>query len=365
MKRNCREKIGIITIVDNNNYGNRLQNFAVAEVYRKLGFETDTLVLNQRKGSKKYILRAFRMLVTPFYQWLWLIFKDRQTLCRRRRFKGFNRENGLRFRYLPFWSNKLKREYRFFSVGSDQIWNSYQDLGYGTEFLTFAEREQRICFAPSFGVDSINPSKVQNFKTGLEGMPMLSVREESGAGLIRQLTGANAEILLDPTFMLPREEWEKIIRKPSLDRMEEPYLLEYFLAGEEEQLETELAAFADTHGLFRMKMLDKRNLQLYCTDPAEFLYLIQHADLVATDSFHAVVFSIIFDKPFLVFKRKNGEGMGDRIITLLKKLRLENKLGWKMDQDKIFEHEYSDSYEIIEKEKKKTICFLQRSVCGK
>ena len=82
--------------------------------------------------------------------------------------------------------NKIKEEYDYFSVGSDQIWNSYLDFGYLTEFLSFARPEQRLTFSPSFGTDNIKQSKIENFRKGLSGFNNISVRESAGAKIVKE-----------------------------------------------------------------------------------------------------------------------------------------------------------------------------------
>ena len=94
--------------------------------------------------------------------------RDKLEKQRFEKFKNFT------MKYVPtkekfFWNNKIKEEYDYFSVGSDQIWNSYLDFGYLTEFLSFARPEQRLTFSPSFGTDNIKQSKIENFRKGLSG----------------------------------------------------------------------------------------------------------------------------------------------------------------------------------------------------
>ena len=120
VKNRAKKRVGIITIVDNNNYGNRLQNYAVKRVYELLGFSSDTLILNQRKGNIKYLFRAYKMVKSELQK------KKYDLHLRKRisRFEEFNSSVGIRIKKYPLWSKMLLRmHYDFFSVGSDQIWN--------------------------------------------------------------------------------------------------------------------------------------------------------------------------------------------------------------------------------------------------
>lgn len=312
-------KVGIITIIDNNNYGNRLQNYAVVKVYERLGFSSEVLLLNQRKGNIKYIPRAVRMIVKPVKYKYKLKKKDPLTLKRIHKFEKFNQEKGIVAKVYPLWSaSALREKYVFFSVGSDQIWNSDLGYGYGTEFLDFANPEQRVTFSPSFGIKHIAENKKSTYIRGLLGFKYLSVREDSGAELIHQLTGQNAVVLIDPTMMLTKEDWIEIEKKPRTVNTDSPYILEYFLGEKSEYTEKEISEFAQNNQLHRMILLDRQFPELFCTDPGEFIYLVHHAELVVTDSFHATVFSILFGKAFAVYKRIGREEMGSRITTLLK-----------------------------------------------
>lgn len=355
------KKIGIVTIVDNNNYGNRLQNYAVTKVYERMGFAADTLLLNQRKGNIKYIPRAIRMIMEPVKKKNKLKKTDPLTLARIRRFEKFNSENGISIKSFPIWNTTmLRNRYAYFSVGSDQIWNSNLDFGYGTEFLDFAAPEQRLTLSPSFGTMQVADDKKASFIKGLRGFEYLSVREESGAKLIHELTGQNAEVIVDPTMMLTKEDWMKVEKKPENMDVDSPYILEYFLGGESEATEKEISEFARKNQFNRMVLLDRELTELYCTDPGEFIYLIHHAELVATDSFHATVFSILFNKSFAVYERIGHTEMGSRITTLLKLFGIsKNTLGGIKN---IRRFDNTDVQEILEREKNRGYDFLRKEM---
>ncbi len=356
------KKIGIITIVDNNNYGNRLQNYAVTKVYERLGFEADTLLLNQRKGNIKYIPRAIRMAIEPVKKRNRLKKTDSLTIERIRRFERFNLENGVFIKSFPIWNTTiLRNRYAYFSVGSDQIWNSDIDYGYGTEFLDFAAPEQRIAFSPSFGTMHVSENKKNSYIQGLCGFKYLSVREESGAELIYELTGRTAEVIVDPTMLLTKEDWIKVKKKPKNVDINSSYILEYFLGGKNKSEENEILEFARDKQLSRMILLDKDFPELYCTDPGEFIYLIEHAELIVTDSFHAVVFSIIFGKPFVVYERNGQKGMGTRITTLLKKFCLSDMAFTGINENSLNVN-YKECYQILKNEKRKAYDFLHKSM---
>ena len=353
------KKIGIITIVDNNNYGNRLQNYAVHKVYGELGYSCETLQLNQRKESKKYLFRAWKMFYKPIEKQLK---RDKLEKQRFEKFKNFT------MKYVPtkekfFWNNKIKEEYDYFSVGSDQIWNSYLDFGYLTEFLSFARPEQRLTFSPSFGTDNIKQSKIENFRKGLSGFNNISVRESAGAKIVKELTGKNASVLIDPTMMLDAKDWLQIAKKPKNIDFTKSYILTYFLGGRTKKIEEDLNKYSKKENMNVYHLLDKEQEELFVADPSEFIYLVSKAKMIMTDSFHACVFSLLFNKAFLVYDRSGAvENMMSRIETLLEKFNLQRKYVNSGIENDPFENDYKLSYKILENERRNVIDFLQKSL---
>ena len=110
-------------------------------------------------------------------------------------------------------------------------------------------------------------------------------------------------------------------------------------------------------------MLNQADLKSCKAGPREFLYLIDHADLVLTDSFHACVFSFIFGKPFRVYPREGKEtNMLSRINTLLKTFSLERKFSESGLKNDWLEHDYSAGYEALKTEREKAKQYLKSSI---
>ena len=205
-----------------------------------------------------------------------------------------------------------------FIVGSDQVWNPrYEAKEY--EFLTFAPKDKRLSFAASIGTDSIPEEAKWYFKKNLSDMKYISVREDKAAEIVKELTGRTADITLDPTLLLEKTDWEHVAKKPEL-YIESKYICTYFLGEVPEAVK----AFAKEKGLLIYALNSLDSPELYTLDPAEFLYMIQNASYVLTDSFHAVAFSIIFNKPFYVII---NEGRGSaRFESILSQFNLRNRI---------------------------------------
>lgn len=355
------KRIGLVTIYAKNpNFGNKLQNYAVKTVYEKLGFSVDTFVTDPQNNVRSINLKRAINKISGYrfspYQPAW---------NRIAKFECFNQ------RFLNPTESLLKHtldksQYDFFSVGSDQVWNPawYAKTNKKDFFLlTFADDAQKLCFSPSFGVETLPEEWRGWFSEYLQKFRNISVREETGVKIVKELTGKDAVVLIDPTMMLDAEEWLRIARKPQKVSMDKPYLLSYFLGEKEEQAKADIRKYASEKGLEIFELNDRNNLALYSSGPSEFVYLLSHAELILTDSFHACVFSFLFNKPFYVYDRNyTGLNMNSRLKTLLSKFNLERKYARSGLENDIWEHNYEGGYAILNEERKNVMNFLEKSM---
>ena len=166
-------------------------------------------------------------------------------------------------------------------------------------------------------------------------------------------------------MLLTADDWKTLEKKPK-NFNEKKYILTYFLGNISDERKCEIKKTADKYNCSVINLMDY-NSKYYSCGPREFLWLERNAFLICTDSFHASVFSILFDKPFLVFKREqNGaENMMSRIDTLLSKMKLDSHVfDGKIDED-VLVHNYDNTYKIIEEERKKSFNYLERTLCMK
>ena len=350
-----KEKVGIITLFDLNNVGNRLQNYAVTSVLEKMGYSCETLVPLRRKKQTQ--------------QEYW-------KTCRFLRFQAFTNQ------YIPWRELKdrqfpktLSDEYDYFVTGSDQVWNPMFRSAVGqteNRLLGFAPPEKRICFSPSVGIDDIPGFLYGTYEKEWFKFRYLSVREQSGADLIKKITGRDASVLIDPTLMIDQEEWQRISKPLPGFLYEQKYILFYFLGNPIKEIPEGLWNFLEQEkkdkGLRFVRLFDPENPILMTPGPSEILSLFLHADLVCTDSFHGTVFSILFGKPFLLTDRilitRNTElNMSARINTLLSKLDLEDCLPGKrvLDPELIWGLDYKNAYEKLKIERQRVYHFLYKS----
>lgn len=367
MQSKNKPKIGIITIVDLTNYGNRLQNYAVKEVMRKKGYDAQTLNI-VRIANFDYVKGVVRQWIKelPFIEMVVQKMMARKSLEKRRYviFLEFSRKNIFTKSIVARNDEDIKkkcRKYDFFVIGSDQIWNPLFKHAKSTDFAEFAAPQQKVCFSPSFGIAEIPKEYKANIAEWLRKIPYISVREKAGAEIVKRLTGKTAEVLIDPTMMLDADDWRKVAKKPLVD-VEKKYILCYFLGKRTEEQKNRIEELKEKYGLEEYLLLDKNNPDLYVAGPGEFISLIEHADLVCTDSFHACVFSILFKRPFLVFQRNgNGSGMGSRLDNLLEKFQLETRNVDNNSNCEVFECDFEKCNEILKEERKRVDDFLEKS----
>lgn len=220
-------------------------------------------------------------------------------------------------------------------TGSDQLWSP---AGLPTNFynLMFVpDRIRKISYASSFGVSQIPWYQKKRTARYLERLDFISMRENRGSEIVKELTGRLVPTILDPVFMFDKNGWEKLI--PVKKEIDEPYILAYFLganpkyrsAVKELSCRTKCRIVALRH-LDQYVEADENfgDIAPYNVGPEEFLNLLRGAEYVCTDSFHGTCFSIIHQKKFLVFNRYSDmskTSKNSRIDTLSENLGIADR----------------------------------------
>lgn len=318
---NTGKKIGIVTLPGRYNYGNRLQNYAVTRIWENLGFQPETLVLAERPNSVRTLKRIAKHILgiaTP---------PSPESCMSAERLEAFDRFNrNITIRKLDSIERGLADQYCIFSVGSDQVWNpDYMAYNEDWYFLEFARPEQRIALAPSIGVDELNLWASRRIAKGVKGFERLSVREERGAELIWQCSGRSAEVICDPTLVIDRMAWCSVADGRLTPK--DPYVFTYLLGGMSEDARRVLDVVTNGGRIPIVPLSDREKPEEPPAGPAEFIDLIEHAEHVVTDSFHAAVFSSILETPLTIVRRGgNGGGIFSRLETLSQELGIESKV---------------------------------------
>lgn len=301
-------KIAILTI-QSDNYGNRLQNYALQTVLERQGH--DVASLQRYEGAKGFVRHKAR---------------SSKLVCRlmagkhgkKVAFCGFDRD------FIVFSSkvvsanhvsHGLDSAYDCFVIGSDQVWNPAFSFNSEVEYLPMVAAGKKISYAASFGVSKIDGGRTAEL---LDGIGSISVREAAGADIVRGLTGRDAAVVLDPALLLGPEDWVAIAKKPTTVECNRPFVFKYVLGDDVNAKRIEQVAHDRD-----LQVIDAMDSSL-AIGPSEFVWLIAHSELVCTDSFHASVFALLHHKPLAIFERVSGDvDMSSRFDTLCEAFSLE------------------------------------------
>ena len=357
-------KIGLITIYDLKNYGNRLQNYAIVNKLQSMGAEADTLIISDY-GIKGSIKKVFGL--TDYTTWndmqeakTFVSGLSNRDLAKYRKLREFSYKycNIKKATLLRHYSLLLSRKYSLFMVGSDQVWNPFIAQANQWEFLTFTRPEKRIALSSSFGVNDLGPYNNRIAKN-LKAMKSISVRETSGVQLVRELCGRNAKLLIDPVLALNTEEWNRISAKPEDGVDDDSYLLTYFLGNVTKEYRSAIEEYAFNNHL-KIVSINHRQ-EPYAVE--EFVYRIAHAKIVFTDSFHASAFSFIYDRPFVVFDRSgDGPDMSSRIISFLEQFHLEDRYYKNVDYHVAMSTDFSVGKRILRTKQSEFTNFITEAI---
>lgn len=374
------KSVAIVTLVGYFNYGNRLQNYALQRVLDTFGFNVETLIFNSRRENNENELRLYKRvsnlrkmsvydILSKGSMKLWSYINKKELIesntIRTDIFKRFTNDYIRETEYSLSNNNipvSLSEKYDYFITGSDQVWNPAYNKSSSIYFLTFAPKEKRIAYAPSFGVSEIRDEFIDRYKEWISGIDKLSVREYDGAKIIKNLIGVDVPVLVDPTMLLTEPQWDKIAKEPR-NKPNEKYLLTYFLGYTTIEYSKRIKKIATSNNLKVVKLGSIKEKETYWTGPSELLSYIKDCSLLCTDSFHGVVFSIIYKKPFIVYKRVGTQSMYSRINTLLDKFNLHCRKVECIDFDKnLFDIDYSHITPILEAEREKAIDYLKNAL---
>lgn len=326
----------IVTISDNTNYGNRLQNYALSCLLSRYGEPSTACFALGVTNKKSYILRTakrFFHLQALKHQLERVIHSGDLEMKRMERMRRFTSryvpDNRFEITEFEGLKPKFSGQYQIVVLGSDQIWNpnfmspKALSLHLGASFIGSSVRV--ISYAASFGIASI-PDKTTRaiFRKYLPQIADISVREDAGQRLVQELANCDATVVLDPTLMLPARKWLSITRSfvPSGDR----YVLTYFLGKPSDPQQSCINDYAKQHGCRIRRILDPSDPETYVAGPEDFVELFSKAQYVFTDSYHACCFSLLFHKQFTVFTRAGstkGTSMNSRMETLFRLFELD------------------------------------------
>lgn len=344
----------IITLYGNFNYGNRFQNYAMQNVLQKFESNVSTLANSKIVNEKKKEKLTLKRLISN------VVYFNRKLLLKKRIgvFEKFSDKYINKCDYED--TELIKKEFDIVCIGSDQIWNPYF---YDDFYYSFGKFSKNVfSYAASFGIENVPDIYKEEIKEGLNNVKSISVREDRGAEIVKDLVGRNAEVVVDPTLLLTDEEWDKIVEIPKI-LPKKKYILTYFLGICSKERREYIESFAKENDLEMVNLGQIEYKKYYNVSPSEFLYFLKNSELVLTDSFHGSVFSIIYKKPFYIMKREDeNKSMTSRIDTLLNKFELEDRQVNNYSKKLELNCDFSKVSSILEIERKKAMEFLEKAV---
>ena len=371
--------IAILTTALSVNYGAALQAFALVESIRKMGHVPYNINYNDPNriigsmSSRKRIIHA-----------VWKVLVDLLTFGKKeRRFIEFQNT------YLSLTDKRLKSSdqlkelagaYDLFVAGSDQIWNPgffVYDLSYYFDFLP--ENTRRISYASSFGKAEFGSEEYKDQCAALlSRFQYISVREQSGVEIVRDLCGKKAEWVLDPTVLLDETEWMKLA---GVAEKTEDIILCYTMPGDKrvtDSIETIAKQLSEKTGLPIIRLGNKeydvfkygRKSCDITAGPIEFVQYFLKAKYVITNSFHGTALSIDFGKNLLIpinDSLESNTALHERLISIVKLFGAEaaivktSELNGSVDTDR-HKIPYREVSEKLVEERKRSLDFLRRAI---
>lgn len=347
-------KIAIVTFWDSqDNYGQIMQAYALCQFLTNEGHSPFIIRYKYREShTLKYMLRSPYVCMLRLREFVSnpvvFIDKRRQIQEAGRHNRGFD---AFRSAYIPmservFNQHELMKappEAEIYVSGSDQIW-SLLDSVY---FLQFAPAGKRcVAYGSSCGGKEFNDGEKSILKRYIERYSFIGLRESRDTDLIKELGGAQATTVVDPTLLLSVEDYNKIA---DTGQSKGKYILVYLISNKFDLDMGQIYSYAKQHGL-NVKYVASQgrydNFEKVYPTPQEWLGLVRNATHVVTNSFHGTVFSLLYGRNFTVIPQKGSSlRMNARIYDLLRPLSLDNRI-FKGDFD-ILSNQIN--YEVVDK----------------
>lgn len=353
MEKEVVMKIGIITWFTYENFGTKLQAIALQKYLKdnkhtpilinfdppknkKIEVESNIIKKYKSIKNKKLIIKKVINKIYNFSEKLGRRKYKNELLERSRKFKNIIRDNCM-------LSEKIITKEEYINIcnamdclvfGSDQIWNPnwFHPFYYACyeEIIV-----KKVAYAPSIGVAEIKDFQKESYQKSLESFSRIGIRETTGKYIIQELYKDIVEQVVDPTLLHTQNEWMKILKLKNTNAdLQEKYICVYFLGenskhwkmvyslAKKEKLKIKIIPCVGTSFLRRGEVVANASVQ-------DFVELIGNAQYVITDSFHATVFSVIFNRNFYTverFQSKDCLSQNSRIYDFLEGIELTERI---------------------------------------
>lgn len=317
-------KIGILTFHRAYNYGAILQAYALQKKLKRMGAESeiiDYMSMEKRAKTRLFCVDKKIGLKGNLVKFVKDCYRSRKNT----EFDNFMAEEMLLSpeRYATFDQLKeldQQKKYDRYIVGSDQVWNPKNNLRDPAFLLSFVSDSSKKCsYAASIGSAKFDQDIYALYEHEIKKFQILTVREESAIREYGFLRDNNATVVIDPTLLLTKSDYEDIASSRILSK---GYAFLYTIS-EERNLRKFAGQYCKDNGIL---LVDSKKSGAFFkhSSPRDFLSFIQHADCVFTNSFHGTALSIILEKPF-VTEVQTKNGLNNRSNDLMTKLGLQDR----------------------------------------
>lgn len=367
-------KIDIITRHSVPNYGSLLQSYATQKSIERLGHEAE--IINYTRYEERYENLANTLLKGK--KWnknvvLRLIYKSIQTPNYSKMYRAF-------YKFRNGFLKETKREYGsieelkenppkadIYCSGSDQIWGKIGTADFDEAyFLGFVDNKKCISYASSFGKTEISENLSNNLNNLLKSFSKILVREDTAKKLLEERGFNNVSQVVDPTLLLTKDEWIELANKSSI-KTPNNYVLIYQLHDNKE-FNKYAEKFAKQRSMKLLRIspslyhVFRSGKMIYLPTQFDFLKYFMNADYILTDSFHATVFSIIFNKKFLDILPSNKTAT--RIESILRLFGIKSRVLKDYNDKELIDNEidYESVNKRLEEERKKSEDLLRLAI---
>ena len=308
--------VGIATIHGICNFGSLLQSYATQKVVNKLGYKAE--IINYKYPNEYHLSEIatkspYATSTLPFFTRLRIALYSRamarydiqkkETLFKIERKKMLQQSN----EYLNQTSIRVNPpKYDIYLTGSDQVWNPRYMYDDTTYLLDFVHNVPKVAYSASFGTTTIDDRVKNIYRPLLKEYNAISLREQSGVEMIKEICGKEAQCTCDPTLLLTGEEWSEVFNDEPIVKGDYIlcYILTYtadpypyaakFIKHIQEHINKKVVIL-DESGRY---WLDFRYMSFRNYGPREIINLFQHASFIISSSFHGAAFSVNFKKNF-------------------------------------------------------------------
>ena len=306
-------RIGVLTMNYAQNYGGVLQAYALSQYLKEQGH--DIQVINYCNSGKN----SFSSILAKLFERLSLKRGSKSSPIPKKTLSKRYLQN-----FVDFKSSKLKytelvdessisrvcSNLDVVIIGSDQIWNDV----YTNRLIYYFDwtfKGKKIAYAACTILNTPPFVRRAKIKKLLSNFDVLTVRDRSTASYVESLMFSSPTRVVDPSCLY---DYHDLISDNPIGK---PYILTYILSGDIKGGNKNAISIIKQH-IGNMPIVsvcipsvsiaseEISDIFLDEATPAEWVNLFYHASFVYTDSFHGIMFSMKFKKPFIAYMKEGG-----------------------------------------------------------